>query len=201
MKQWWFGLWISLAYALRLRGLFNSLQRRLKGEHNLPRAELFKAKTPQEIRDFATSNGYTWRPDETRIGGWRMPLDWVTHPKVFQAKLESDGYPEGEGDCDDYHNWFAACLRLVPGVSRVLVVSSGYPGGGHCTCAYELDGQKYWVNYRIQEIDDFNDIPQLTADWANERKGEGNDVTFYVFERAYPKWEAVAIGPKGKVEE
>jgi hypothetical protein len=165
----------------------------------MPRSRLFEGKTPNEIRDYATSNGYKWRRDETRVGGWLMPLDWVTHPEVFQAKLEQSPYPGGDGDCDDYHNWFAACLSKLPSVQRVYIVSSGYPGGGHTTCCFKQNGAWYHVNYNIAPIGDPNKIPQIVADWGDRKHKKGNEVTFYVFEHAYPQWKAVAIGPNGKV--
>ena len=193
--------WLPAGPWLNFRGIGNSLQRWLKGETKMPREDLVECKTPQQIRDHALYHGYKWRKDATRLGGKVFPLDWVTHPKVFQWKLTQDPYPQGDGDCDDYHNWFAACLRLLPpeaNISRVMVVSSGYPGGGHTTCAYEQNGRKHHVNYRIREIADFNDIPQIVADWS-DKEATGVPVTFYVFEAAYPKWKALAVGPWGKV--
>ena len=71
----------------------------------------------------------------------------------LEPKLTQDEYAGGDGDCDDYHNWFAACLRLVPKVEDVMLVSSGYKGGGHTTCCYRMDGQWYHVNYKITPID------------------------------------------------
>ena len=206
------GVLIWLAYVLpfgrwlNLRGIGNAIQRRWKREHKAPRAELVHADSPQGIRQFALSMKYKWREDATRVGKKKLLLDWVSHPRVFQWRMEQDPFPEGDGDCDDYHNWFAACLRLLPeavGVSNVMVVSSGYPGGGHTTCAYEQNGKKYHVNYRIAEITDFNDIPQIVADWAAAKDKEpvgSYHVTFYVFEAAYPQWKLLACGPKGKVK-
>jgi hypothetical protein len=192
------GFFIKLAYLLRLRGPANSFQRWLKKEHKAPRVKLLEASTPQQIRDFAKEHGYKWRKDATRVGGWVLPLDWVTHPEVFQAKLKQDPYPGGDGDCDDYHNWFAACLRKIPSVEKVYVVSSGYPGGGHTTCCYKQDGKWYHVNYKIAEIDNPNDIPDIVAVWGTDAPKKPK-VTFYVFEHAYPQWKAAATGPNGKV--
>jgi hypothetical protein len=197
----WLAYWLPFGRYLNFRGIGNAIQRRWKREHKDDRSELFRGKKPQSIRDFAVESKYKWREDATRVGKKKLLLDWVSHPKVFQARMEKDPFPQGDGDCDDYHNWFAACLRLVPGTDNVMVVSVGYPKGGHTVCAYAYEGKKYLVNYRIQEIADFNEIPDIIAKWGTKKKeGVEPKVTFYVFEKAYPQWKLMACGPKGRVK-
>lgn len=121
------GLLLRLVYLFGLRGPSNNFQRRLAGEGKLPRVALLEADSPRAITAYAKAHRYVWRKDATRVGKKiMMPLDWVTHPEVFQAKLEQDPYPGGDGDCDDFHNWVAACLLKIPTVEKVYVVSSGY---------------------------------------------------------------------------
>ena len=192
------GFLLQLVYFLHLRGPANDFQRWLKREHKLPRVPLLVADSPRAIVAYAKEHGYIWRKDATRVGGLLLPLDWVTHPEVFQAKLEQDPYPGGDGDCDDYHNWVAACLRKIPTVEKVYVVSSGYKGGGHTTCCYKQYGEWFHVNYQINAIKDPNDIPEIVAKWGTD-EGDKVKVTFYVFEEAYPHWQLAACGPSGKV--
>lgn len=193
LKQKWFSFWISLAFALRLRGASILLQRWLKKEHKAKRAELLRAANPADIRQYALDHKYTWRKDATRVGGIMIPLDWVSEPEVFQARLE-DAHPS-DGDCDDYHFWFASCLKLIPSVDEVLLVSVGYPGGGHTVCAYRQGEQKYLVNYGIQPIDSFDAIPSVIARWGVD-DGKEPDVLWYAFESMKEPFTALAVGPK-----
>lgn len=190
---------IRLFYFLRLRTLVNNLQRRLKGEHKLSKSKLIKVKTPQEVVDYAKLNGYKWRPDATRVGKYKLPLDWVTHPEVFQWKLEQDPFPEGEGDCDDIHGWYAHCFAKISSVERVARVSTVWKGGGHTTCVYKQDGQWYHCNYTIKKIDDPNDAPADVLAWASKKRdGEELKLVFYVFEDL--DFRLLAVSPRGKIE-
>lgn len=192
-KRVWFSFWIHLAYLLRLRRPFNSFQRWWK-ERGAEKSPLFLADHPLDVLRFAKEHKFEWREDATRIGGWTVPLDWVSDPRVFQARLEKDPFPEGDGDCDDYHYWFATCVSKIPGVGRVVLCSSGFRKGGHTTCAYEWEGGWWLVNYEVSRIDDPNDIPRIVAEWA---RGEGAESLWHVFEDL--EFNALAIGPKGKL--
>lgn len=196
----WFSFWIKLAYKLGLRKWSIKRQRELTGEKKDERVDrLLEVATPGEIRAFAQAHKYTWRPDATRVAGKVFPLDWVSEPEVFQWRLEQDPFPEGDGDCDDYHYWFAHCLLSVPGIIRenVVMCSVGYPGGGHTTCAYKYKDRWFHVNYKISEIDDPNDIPRIVAEWGTDAPKEPK-VLWYVFEDL--EFNPLAIGPKGKID-
>lgn len=193
VKKLWFAFWIRVAYVLHLRGPAVKLQRWLKREHRARRSELIKAQSPADIRQYAVDNDYEWRKDETRVGGWMMPLDWVTEPEVFQARLE-DSVPK-DGDCDDYHFWFASCLKEVESVDEVIMLSVGYPGGGHTVCVYRQGTEWYLVNYKIQPIPGPMDAPKIIAEWGTDAP-KTPEVLWYVFESMEDLWTARAISPK-----
>jgi hypothetical protein len=193
LKKKWFSFWINVAFLLRLRWPAVKWQRWLKKEHKAKRSKLITAETPEDIRQYALDNKYKWRPDQVRVAGKFLPLDWVTDPEVFQARLE-DEVPK-DGDCDDYHFWFASVLETLDSVDEVIMASVGYPGGGHTVCGFLRHGKKYLVNYKIQEIDNFDDIPQIIAEWGTDAPKEPA-VLWYVFESMEKKWTAMAVGPK-----
>lgn len=196
--RWWYSFWIKLAYKLGLRRWANNRQRALTGENKDQRVDkLLEVATPGEIRAYAKHHNYKWRKDATRIGGKAWPLDWVSEPEVFQWRLEQDPFPEGDGDCDDYHAWYAACLTKVPNVDKVILCSTGYPGGGHTTCAFKYKGDWFHVNYSVAKINDPNDIPRIVAEWGTDAPKEPK-VLWYVFEDL--DFNALAIGPKGRIE-
>ena len=192
----WYRFWIKLAYALDLRVWANNRQRELK-EKEAPRSALLRANTPEEVVLFAHRNAYKWRPDATRVGGWMVPLDWISEAEVFQWKLEQDAFPEGDGDCDDRHYWSGRCFEEVPGVEHVMLVSVGYPGGGHTTCAFYRDGKWTHDNYGILPVENPLDIPQLVARWGTDAPKEPR-VLWSVFETL--DFELLAVTPEGDVD-
>lgn len=193
MRQAWYGFWIRLAFLLRLRGLSVRLQRWLKRETKAPRAPLESFPRPEAIEEYVSSR-FEYRDDETRIGGWTVPLDWVTDPEVFQARLDSD--EKRDGDCDDFAFWVANVLLDVPGVEVVYLVSAGFPGGGHTFCVYRYHGGWFLFDYRISELRNPNDAPERIA---HRYFGEGTEVYWYAFETVEPPWRLAATCPKGRV--
>jgi hypothetical protein len=187
--------WIRVAYLLRLRGPFVRLQRRLKREHKAPRKPLPKFDSPEHVERYVKKR-FKYRLDQTRIGGKMIPLDWVTDPEVFHARLDEG--EQKDGDCDDYHAFVAHALKPISGVSDVYLLSSGYKGGGHTTCVYKFKGNWYLFNYSIKLIDDPNDAPRLVAEWGTKGDNEVA-VEFYVFETIDPPWRAAALGRRGRV--
>lgn len=194
--QRWYGFWLRVAFALKLRRPFNRFQRWLKNEHKAPRKALPSFEDIFDVDRYARKQKYTWREDATRIGGLMLPLDYISEPEVFQAKLELPISPDGDGDCDDRHFWAAHCYKRIKGVEDVVLCSSGFKGGGHTTCAVLFNGQWYHDNYGLEPIDDPNDIPMLVAMWGT-KAGKPVEVTFYVFEDV--ELNALAICPNGRV--
>jgi hypothetical protein len=195
-KSNWFGFWIRVAYWLHLRKWVNDVQRRFK-EKDAKRSKLPTFSTPWAVPDYVTKNKYKWREDSTRLGGWVIPLDWISHEEVFQARLDSDSFPEGIGDCDDRHSWAAHCYALIPAVSRVYRVSVGYEGRGHTVCVFKMNDQWYLDNYGLKEISDPNEVPGIIAAWGT-KKGGLVKPTWYVFENL--DFTAEAVGLKGRVD-
>ena len=145
--------------------------------------------TPQHLVDYAKAR-FKYRKDEGRIGGWVFPLDWVTEPEVFQARLELSSV-QRHGDCDDYHYWAAEALSKIQGVSHIHLLLTGYKGGGHATVVYCHLGAWYHLDYQIYAIADPNKAPEQVAD----RYGDGQ-ILFWVFESFRWPWRAVAIYPE-----
>lgn len=169
-------IWFFYRFGWRERA--NRIQRRLAGEHNAPRAELPGFISPEEIEAYARAR-FDWRKDELktsgRIGGFMVPLDWISDPEVFQHRLAREAV--ADGDCDDYHWWFAECLDRLPaeaGVRDVMLVSSSLGWtGGHTSCVYRVeDDGWYHVDYEIRRIPDPfavpNDVAQRYADTEAE---------------------------------
>lgn len=191
MVKYWYAFWIWLAYALRLRKPWNNINRWL-WDRKTPEAEPPSFSTPQEMVDYAQVR-FNWRKDATRIGGWLMPLDWVTKPSKFQYKLEN-GYSE-DGDCDDYHTWIYD--RLVDMGYKPMMCSVGYPGGGHAVTVFRDEYGWWLVNYRLQKIADPMEVPQIIAEWGTDAPEEPK-VHWYIFD-TYPDFKKLAQGPNGKV--
>jgi hypothetical protein len=178
----WYGFWVRIAYALRLRRGANRLQRWLKGEPKAPRKALPLFSAVEDVDRYARKQRYKWRTDASRVGGILLPLDWISDPEVFQARLEQPSPSgDGDGDCDDRHFWAAHCYARIEGVQNVMLCSTGFAGGGHTTCAFLLNGQWYHDNYGLSPIDDPNDIPQIVAR-RHTPEGKKVRVIFYVFE-------------------
>lgn len=195
MKVKWYSFWIRLAYFLRLRGVFNNLQRWLKGEHDAPRSPLLRFDTPDELRRYVHER-FVYRLDQARVGGIAFPLDWITEAEVFQARLENRS--NIDGDCDDYHNWFARCLQTMTGVSKVYLLSLGYVGGGHTVCVYKYGKNWFLCDYKIYPLNDPNNAPMKVAARRTKDKDDPS-VSFFVFESIDPEFRAVAIGPNDRV--
>jgi len=196
MEKWWYGILLRSAYALRLRYPAIWAQRWWMGENKAPRSPLPMFNTPEAIVEYA-QNRFRYRSDQGKLGGWMYPLDWITHPEVFQHRLEND--QDRDGDCDDYHWWAASCLAKIPDVTTIYLLSSGYDGDkGHATCVFEYRGSWKHLDYRIYPLSDPNDAPLEVAK-RYTRGGRRVDVPWYVFESQSNPWRAVAIGPNGKV--
>ncbi|MHA1572984.1 MAG: hypothetical protein ACTSX8_03235 [Alphaproteobacteria bacterium] len=188
-KQRWYRFWLQAAYALHLRWPATLVQRWIKGELNAPKAKLKIFDTPQGVVDYAQSR-FHYRADTGRVGGLVFPLDWVTHPEVFQARL--DDKTVADGDCDDYHYWAANVLSLIEGVDRVYLLSSGYPGGAHATVVLRYRGRWMLLDYRLHDIADPNVAPIKVA---KIHAHGSTEVPWYVFESVWNPWRAAAIGP------
>jgi hypothetical protein len=201
------GIIIRLAYALGIRRWLNERQRKLTGETDATHTPLPLFGSPEEMIAYIDER-FEWRKDVSgRLGGRVWPLDWVSHPEVFQTRLEY-GRVDGDGDCDDYHAWCAACLERMPTVHEVYLLSSGFAAssswwwpwrawGGHTTCVYrDVDGW-HLIDYKISDIDDPNHAPELVATRYSD---DGSSwVPWFVFEGV--DGEAVAVGPNGRLEE
>lgn len=217
--RWIVGFGILLGYVFGgfPRRAANWLQRRGNGEHKAERRPLptsaeyegTRLETPEQLEAYAQKH-FKYRRDSGRLGGFVYPLDYVTEPEVFQARLESGAVRDG--DCDDYHHWFARCLeQLENPPTEVLALSSGFRRakgatdadgnklprqGGHTTCVYLQGGNWYHVNYRIRLVENPNDAPRLVA----EKHGDPSDprVPWYVFETT--SFRRVRSSPKGRLE-
>lgn len=192
LKQRWFWFWISLAYLLRLRGVANAVQRWVAAEHRAPRSELRSFESPEQLVAYARPR-FRWRLDSGRLGGWALPLDWITSPEVFQHRLEQDDV--GHGDCDDYHYWAAVLIAEMDDVDVVYLLSSGLPRGGHTTAVFRRADRWWHLDYGLYPIDDPNDAPAKVA----RRYADVDTVPWYVFEHIEPRWRSAAIGPAGRV--
>lgn len=144
----WFGFWIWLFYALRLRRPWNSVVRWAL-ERNAPRESLAAVRSPGDVA--LALSGWRWRRDGTRVGGLFVPIDYVSHPEVVQARLLSG--ESTDGDCDDAHHYAAVQLARCWGVGRVLHISIGYKDGGHLAVVYEYRDCWWLLNYgRVTQL-------------------------------------------------
>jgi hypothetical protein len=181
------GFLLVLQSHLRLQRIFNALQRLLKEEWRMPRMELPLFESPWEIQEYATAR-FEWRPDEMKVGKHKMPLDWITNPKIVQYKLDSGLV--GDGDCDDIHNWWAACLRKLMGfwsktVKRpqaVFTLSVVWKGGGHTTCVFNMWGVTYLVDYRIKVCPTKVNVTEWLVKTILETHAEGAPLRYFVFQ-------------------
>lgn len=186
-------LGIRAAYALNLRTWANKRQRELTGEVDAERTPLPSFDAPAALEEYALSR-FEYRKDSGKLGGLVYPLDWITEPEVFHARL-LDGEVD-DGDCDDFHAFVAACLELIPSVREVYLLSSGFRRRkGHTSCVYRQGEQWYLFDYEIEPIDDPNDAPRRVA--LTYSKPTSDHVPWYVFETT--DHEPVAIGPRGRI--
>lgn len=177
---------IRAFYWLKLRVLLINIQRVLTGENTRRRTVLPSFNKPIDIERYINSK-FKYRLDTIKILNKTIPLDWVSEPEVFQAKLIN--VKDYDGDCDDYHYWVATCLSRTAGVSDVMMVSIVWAGGGHTVCVYSYEKEWYLFNYRIFRIDSPNDVPSLVL----ERHAPESEIRFYVFEDL--KFKLIAASP------
>lgn len=192
--------WIRLFYLLRLRWLVNVVQRLVKGEPWLPRAELATFETPQDVADFVRDH-FEWRADGMRLGSLFIPLDYYSRPAVTQHKLNELGGVDG--DCDDCHWWVAHVLSDVPGVAWAHPFSVVWTKGGHTTCLYEYRGIVYLFNYGIAAKLDGPTVEaisraaaHLVLQWHNDNLEEGEEpaaLKFWVRETTRNKLVACGV--------
>lgn len=192
MKRAWYSFWLRVAFALRLRWPSIWLQRWIKGELKAPKKPIPDFETPHEAAAYAGER-FQYRLDMGRLGGLVFPLDWITDPEVFQARLE-EGTAK-DGDCDDYHYWAAVAVSKIEGVDSVYLLSSGYPGGAHTTAVFRYKGNWLHFDYSIYPLHDPNEAPAAVAKRYTKAADGDPEVVFYVFETLDPPWRAKAIGP------
>lgn len=193
---------IWLFFALGLRARVNNVQRWLAGEKNAPRKPLPDFDTPEELERYAQRR-FQYRKDSVAAKGalgLGVPLDWYTDPEVFQERLETGAVLDG--DCDDYHWWFATCLERIPEVDAVMVLSSGFKGepipilglpylNGHTTCVFRRKSKWYLVDYTISLLGDEPwNAPEVVA--LRYSADGSDDVLFAAFERLNN--DLVAVG-------
>ena len=191
------GWLIRSAYQLDLRRVANDVQRELAGENKVPRTPLPTFATAGDVRRYVSAywSRNSWREDRIKAAGVFWPLDWSSHPEVFHTRLLEAG--GNDGDCDDFHTFYAHCLETVPDVEQVVLVSSGIGWReGHTCCAYRIGGQWFHVDYlTVTPIPDPNEIPRLTAlDYSN---GAHDFAPWYVFETT--DFKLLATGPDGRL--
>jgi len=194
MKAAWFSFWLRVFYGLRLRGPVTKFFRWLTGESTAPRKGLYHLPTPEAALDYVMDR-FRYRADEIRLRKCNIaiPVDWVSDPEVFQARLEAN--EKDHGDCDDIHMWAAVMLSSMREVTKVYLLSSGFQGGAHTTAVFQrMDGSWWHFDYNLYRLQDPNEAPlrvaeRYTAQYVPVR------VTFYVFETIDPPWRAVAISP------
>jgi hypothetical protein len=192
-----FTLWQKIVRAaiyvqswLRLQVIGNAIQRTIKGEFLLPRKDLPVFKSPLEVEEYINSR-FEWRPDQLKVGQKRIGLDYITNPRVFQAKLDSNVI--GDGDCDDYHTWFAHCLqkikevycgheRMVQRPFLVNTLSFVWKGGGHTVAVYTLFGQLYLVDYGIRIVPTKVNRTEWLVNNILDRYADGAPLRFFVFQ-------------------
>jgi hypothetical protein len=196
VKCWWFGFWIRIAYWLNLRKLVCYFWRSWFKENQRRPLPMFT--TPEELQQYMMSR-FQYRYDrlEASFMGRRFlfPIDWVSDPEVFQARIEDPAIKDG--DCDDIHMWAAAILSRMPGIEKVYLLSSGFQGGGHATVVFFAAGHWRHLDYNLYEL--LN--PNAAMDGVVQRYTKGDrpkEVTFWVFERVrnWPEtWKPEAICP------
>ena len=171
----WYGFWFRIFYILNLRVISIKLQRWLM-ERKAPRAPLPKFDSVDDILQYLKVRDYTWRRDGFRFLGIFIPLDWPTHPEVFQASLLD--HNTEEEDCDGFHLYVATLASEF--AEDVALCSTLYPGGGHTACAVKENGEWTFINYYTKtKVDELLDIPQLIASWGSPKKPK---VKAYVIE-------------------
>lgn len=197
IAQIWYGFWIRLAYALGLRTAVIDVQRWFL-ERDAPRAKLPTFDTPWALEKFLVPR-FEWRKDSGRLGGVVFPLDWISCPEVFWARL-LDTDQVGDGDCDDVHYAVAVMLSRMTNVTCVRLLSTGYlkpwfwkfrQQGGHTTCVFRYNGRWWHFNYGITEIDDPNAAPLEVA----RRHGDIGWNLWHVWEYIEPRFKPAAICP------
>jgi hypothetical protein len=156
---------IYVFYFFNLRRISIIVQRFLAGEYHDPTRKLptpdetTTLEQPQGAIDYIRHVGpFQYRLDQYKILNWFLPLDWVTDPEVFHARLASADVRDG--DCDDYHYFVATLLSDVPDVSDVLLHSIVWDGdsgvNGHTVCSYTYADQRWLVDYTIQALGNRN---------------------------------------------
>lgn len=184
-----FSLWQKILRALlylqswlRLQHVANALQRTLKGEWWKPKMDLPVFKTPQEIQEYMEQR-YEWRPDQLIVGGKRIGLDYISNPRLVQAKLDMGTI--GDGDCDDIHGWYAACLRKIPHSGMrptgVYTMSVVWKGGGHTVAVYTNGTLCYLVDYDIYFVGS-TDKTKWLVNQILDRYADGAPLRFFVFQ-------------------
>lgn len=194
MKAAWFSFWLRVFYGLRLRGPVTKFFRWVTGEHTAPRKELYHLPTPEAARDYVMDR-FQYRQDELKLRKFNLviPVDWVSEPEVFQARLESK--EKTDGDCDDIHMWAAVMLSSMKEVTRLYLLSSGFKGGAHTTVVFQRKDGSWWhFDYNIYRLNNPNEAPLRVAE-RHTLPYVPIRVTFYVFETIDPLWKAVAISP------
>lgn len=179
------GALIRLYFWTKLRILVNAVQRLWKKEPWEKKTPLPKFDTPKDVETYVRAR-FQYRLDQTRIGKWTIPIDYVTHPEVFQTRLEDE--VQVDGDCDDFHFWVAQVLtQNVHGVEWAYPLSVTWKGGGHTTCLYKYKGLVYLFNYDIEGPLEVEDAPRCVLEWHNrqqewEGKAPAKRIFYYVLE-------------------
>lgn len=118
---------------------------------------------PTQIIEHVEQHGFQYRADATRIGGRFIPLDWITHPEVFEARLRTD--QTRDGDCDDWHFYALTLLDRMTLVERAFLLSIMWHdddgAAGHTTCVFQSGEQWFLMDYQIIPLDDPRDAVEL----------------------------------------
>ena len=163
----WYWFWIGVLYGLRLRRPLNSLQRRLQKERSEARLPLADLRTLDGLR--AHLKPFDYRKDGSRIAGFFFPMDYVSDPEVFEARLRSGAV--ADGDCDDFAHYAATQLKRMG--HDAYHVTIGYQGGGHVACVYrgKGDGTWYLMNYQtVTYLEHPQDAEEHLLKWATARR-------------------------------
>lgn len=190
---------VRLFFFLRLRKPVNNFQRWWRNEHKAKRVPLPTFKAPGELEDYIRAR-FKWRPDGTRLGRWFLPLDYISHPEVFHARI-LDGVRDNDGDCDDFHAFCAEVLDTMPKIDAAYLHSVVWNGGGHTTALYKVGEAYIGFNYKIADGaiigSSLAEVADLWADmvlqWAQDkREGEPElRIKFWCLETPDHKLEAV----------
>jgi len=195
---WWIKTFmpilLRLAFWLHLRKPWSKVSRWLRGEK--ARKTLFKYQAPGELE--AELADFQYRGDPFN-GRW----DYVSHPEYVEVLIHDPNKPDG--DCDDAHWYVANCLKVIPGVTEVYYLSSGFYSentkkrGGHATAVYRYEGKWYHFDWEIYPLDDPNEAPKKVAQrYTKDPEGEA---TFWVWETVGEtgsdthEWRPLAICP------